>query len=201
MTQEKKQEYLNRWLGLKPQIESDYSVLGNIVGVFDYLYRYKKLPKSVVELGEGESHILYNVGQVGELEIALRITKWSIKLIYTSDILLKDPKSDLEDEIACFVDAYVSDRNPPLFVGIINWKDYLAILTEDVSKCGKLRLESVSWTDFDRINDDGTKERFFLDPHISPGCFEDSQEYLSESGRINIPRFLWMKRFSDYLKN
>ena len=196
MTENKKHKYFDRWMRLKPAIERDCLILENIIGVLQHKYKRKdELPKNVVWLGGGEAHTLFNVGILNDLEIALRITRWPIRLDDTPNLLYRNPLRDIEEEIASYVEAFSSDRNPPYFCGVVSWEQYVALLTEDVSKCKKYPLKPASMTDFYRINDDGTKERFFLDPFESKCSLDDSAEYLSDSGRIIIPKSLWKNHF------
>ncbi len=165
-------EYYQRTLRLKPLISADQDMLKRIRSIRDYQYHKGELDESVKLLGEGSSNNIYNIGSVTdpetqrEIPIAIRLDKAPSLL----DVFLNQLEKELEEYEA----AHALGENTPYFVGVVTFPyddkgdiKIFAILTEDISKKKALPLKTIDgdFSHVERMNEDGSKQLFFIDPY------------------------------------
>lgn len=199
-------EYYERTLRLNSLISADQDILKRIMSAVNHQYDGKELDNNVVILGEGKANKLYNVGSVvnpkNQLEIPIAIRLNIMTLYLKSSHLL----NELEKEVKEYEAAYALGENTPYFISVVTFPyeklapglEACAILTEDVSKKRTLTLKELDRSRFERTNEDGSKQTFFLDPNnfveldnsysgtykVKQAC--DGNKYLKDKARIDL---------------
>lgn len=190
-------EYLARLRAIKPVILSDSDLVGRIHGTFGHQYLGHALPQGSQVLGRGDSNLVYGVGSIenpttGEtLWLALRLCHAAPQLVPTD--LSTAGISILLQELSSYEGAFMADRNPPYFAGLVRvpvWDKSLqhaGIITEDISKGNSLILRSVGDEEVIRTNPDGSEEFFYVDPLWGGDLPSiNSGVYLGDTHRVDI---------------
>jgi len=179
----------------KPIIEANRDVMAGMEeAVLDL---YSGLPaRHALPLGEGQDHSVYSVGSVADpssgqdLHIAVRCRRWRTYSI--GEIMLYD-------ELAYFVQAYLDGEKPPYFVGVFSWEHdgeegrHAGIVTEDLTKGKRLHAESDRLEHMVIVNEQGERERFYIDPiggFKRPEAVHTARKYMEEPALIALPRKL-----------
>ena len=190
-------EYPSRIARLKPEILKQENLVDRIKRLFHYKYNDGPAVNGSRSIGAGSNHVVYGIGAVkdpkNERDFFLALRLLRSYPIVTS--LKPNPEhlSELFDEIRAYEGAFLAERNPPYFAGIIRVSfdnknlQYCGIITEDISCGGSFLIEERGREDVVRIKPDGAEERFYLDP-TSFGSFPsvDTTIYMQKKYRIDV---------------
>ena len=186
------EEYFQRYLRIKSEVINDDGILENIRNAFEHQYLGEEKREEILHLGQGDTHILFYVGEVVDPENQ-RPTHIAVRLWHYHDEPYDlDLRSRLFiPQIHQFERAFVNGHNPPYFVGAVCWKSkefpegVVAFLVEDVSEKRKYELTPDGNRFFFREEGKGRRTRFLLDPPVVYDADATSQ-YISESVRLDV---------------
>ena len=192
--------YYQRTLRIKEQVMNSPQTLENITAAFENTYLHKELPDTITIMDRGNTHIIYNVGEVIDplnsqtIHLAIRLADSQFTEYY--DLGLR--KYQFIPQITQFQRAFFEKENPPYFVAATSWngpKDLfenrlLGFLLEDVTEKGKYTLSQIDPYNESRFWKYKGEKRItscFLDP-IFPQYMDTDQEskYLSDEAIIPI---------------
>ncbi len=144
--------YFERWITVKPRIIADEDLLKRVRTLFEHHY-VEGWPDSRLPLriAGGTNHELYWIGNV-QKNVALRLAQRPYEI--GSERLLR--------EVAAFDKAFYDGKKVPNFVGVITYKSFAALVTEDLSEGGKMPLQDSKSEIHVRKNADGSISRFFV---------------------------------------
>ncbi len=181
--------YYERLLRLKPIIESSEEIMNNISSVFSHTYLNENLKEKIKFLGQGNQHILYNVGKI-EDQINKRDVHLATRLSHISPYNLNDEQSWMliNENLTLFEECFKNGNNPPYFCGIVNWKNngskIAGMILEDISENKKYALCEEDVENFKRKEDN---KIFYLDPLVlGTSCVS---HYSNKEAVINVQKY------------
>lgn len=178
-------EWFGRWLEVRSKLGKDVDAQRNIAQVINQYYYSSD--RETGYLGEGETHIVFRAGFLGDLALAI---KTKLERPYNIE---KGYFEGIVEQIVGYDDAFRNGKYPylPKFLGIVSWGKNLALLTEDLGEGGKYPLEppfhmNEQLTHVVRTKE-GIEEKFFVDPLIYDRTNE--QEIFQEfyDARFELP--------------
>ena len=195
-------EYFERSRRLREVVLSEVKVKSAIVAAFRAVYSNRlsdkgplSLPDELQFLGRGATHEVIGL-KIPILDGAKdKPLHLAVKFNPSKPYQHTAPWGKaLSQELGKYDTAFSRGDNPPYFISAVtaevrymgDRRRVAGILTEDVSCGGKYKLEETPDNPYCiRILNDGTEERFFLDPPAF-GSSENGELYLSEDMRIDL---------------
>jgi len=189
------ERYYQRTLRLRKEILNGTEIKENICAAFEYVYLGREKPSGLVYLGQGDTHILFNVGKVIDpqnsrpVDLAVRLWHYDNEPYDMGNLFLLIP------QLYAFEESFVNGRNPPYFIGAVSWKRpkksgyrLIGFILEDVSERRKYRLIPDRCTSEFFFRDEGDRRctKFFLDPNIEYMGRDVASKYLSDEARIDV---------------
>ena len=192
--------YHDRMLRVRAQVNQNSDVQNRLQLAFEYVYLKSPLRSDVLFLGQGDDHVVLNVGVVRDY-VNSRDVHLAIRLKHAEEgdsqpYSLGLREGPIASEIIAFEEAFINRKNPPYFACAVSWKDksrkfkdkLLGVLVEDVTEAGKHKLcpvESTLGQIFRRKDGNGNQSDFFLDPSFIYSVPFNCR-YLSADSRIDI---------------